>query len=128
MLPTSFQQAPHNSGDSIMDRLEHYRKCLQEFLNSYSSYGPKNLEVETQIITDTVHDHYMLLRTGWDGERRMHHCIFHFDIKDDKIWIQENNTDIEVDQELEEMGISKKEIVVGFHHPSMCEYSDYAVS
>jgi hypothetical protein len=37
-------------------------------------------------------------------------------------------SNIEVDQELEEMGISKKEIVVGFHHPSMREYSDYAIA
>jgi hypothetical protein len=28
----------------------------------------------------------------------------------------------------QEMGISKKEIVIGFHHPSMCKYSEYAVS
>jgi XisI protein len=111
-----------------MDRLEQYRKCLQDFLNSYSSYGPKKTEIETQLIFDTEHDHYLLLRTGWDGERRVHHCIFHFDIKDGKIWLQENNTDIEVDKELEEMGISKKEIVVGFHHPSMREYSDFAIA
>jgi XisI protein len=45
-----------------------------------------------------------------------------------KIWLQENNTDIEVDKELEEMGISKQEIVVGFHHPSMREYSDFAIA
>ena len=58
----------------------------------------------------------------------MHHCIFHFDIKDNKIWLQANNTDIEVDLELAEMGISKDEIVVGFHHPSMREYSDFALA
>jgi hypothetical protein len=46
----------------------------------------------------------------------------------DKIWLQENNTDIEVDEDLEEMGIAKDEIVVGFHHPSMRKYSDYAFS
>ena len=48
-----------------MDKLEHYRTCLQTFLQSYSSYGPKNPEVETQIICDTTHDHYMLFRTGY---------------------------------------------------------------
>jgi XisI protein len=111
-----------------MDRLNDYRKCLQAFLNQYSSYGPKNPEIETQLIFDTVNDHYLLLRTGWDNQRRIHHCIFHFDIKGDKIWLQENNTDIEVDKELEEMGISKQEIVVGFHHPSMREYSDFAIA
>jgi hypothetical protein len=111
-----------------MDRLNHYRQCLQEFLSRYSSYGPKNPEIETQLIFDTINDRYLLLRTGWDQDRRVHNFIFHFDIKDDKIWIQENNTDIDVDEKLEEMGISKKEIVVGFHHPSIREYSDYAVS
>jgi XisI protein len=111
-----------------MDRVAFYRKCLQEFLSSYSSYGSKNPEIETQLIFDTINDRYLLFRTGWDNQRRIHNCIFHFDIKDDKIWIQENNTDIEVDKELEEMGISKKELVVGFLHPSMREYSEYAVS
>jgi XisI protein len=111
-----------------MDKLNNYRKCLQEFLSRYSNYGPKNPNIETQVILDPVNDHYLLLRIGWDKERRVNHCVFHFDIKDDKIWLQENNTDIEVDKELEEMGISKKELVVGFHHPSMREYSDYAVS
>ena len=70
----------------------------------------------------------MLFRTGWDGERRMHHCIFHFDIKDGKIWLQANNTDIEIDLELAEMGITKEEIVVGFHRPSRREYSDFAIA
>ncbi|WP_416672071.1 XisI protein [Egbenema bharatensis] len=111
-----------------MDRVEHYRQCLQKFLKHYSSYGPKNPEIETQVIVDTANDHYLLLRTGWDGEQRIHNCIFHFDIRDRKIWLQINNTDIEVDKELEEMGISKKEIVVGFHHPSMRKYSDFATA
>jgi hypothetical protein len=56
------------------------------------------------------------------------HPVFHFDIKDGKIWVQENNTDVELDKDLEEMGISKKEIVVGFHHPLMREHSDYATA
>ena len=92
--------------------------------------------METQVIIDPVNDHYLLLRTGWEETRRIHCCIFHFDIKKGKIWIQENNTDLEIEltsqrlryRDLEEMGISKKEIVVGFHHPSMRAHSDYAVS
>jgi hypothetical protein len=111
-----------------MDKLNHYRKCLQEYLTQYAQYGSQTVGMETQLIFDQVNDHYLLFRTGWDETRRVHACIFHFDIKDNKVWLQENNTDIEVDKELEEMGISKQEIVIGFHHPSMREYSDYAVS
>jgi hypothetical protein len=110
-----------------MDRLSHYRQSISVFLNKYLNAWQEE-GIETQLIIDSEHDHYLLLRVGWEKDRRVNYAVFQFDIKDEKIWIQENNTDIEVDKELEEMGITKKEIVVGFHHPSMREYSDYAIA
>ena len=110
-----------------MDRLEHYRRCIRRFLNEYAQYWQEN-EIETQLITDSEHDHYLLLKAGWDGDQRVYYSVFHFDIKDGKIWLQENNTDVEVDRKFEAMGISKKEIVVGFHHPSMRECSEFAIA
>ncbi|NJK35338.1 MAG: XisI protein [Oscillatoriales cyanobacterium SM2_2_1] len=113
-----------------MDRLELYRQSVKTFLKQYADSINQHPEpgIEVELVFDDEHDRYLLLDVGWEGEKRVHHCIFHFDIKDGKIWLQENNTDIEVDENLEEMGISKKEIVVGFHHPSMREYSDYALA
>jgi XisI protein len=35
---------------------------------------------------------------------------------------------IEIDQDLEELGISNQEIVIGFHHPALRENSDYAIA
>jgi XisI protein len=113
-----------------MDRLDHYRQSLKTLLKGYAdsinTNSSRAIEVET--IFDTENDHYLLLDVGWQERKRIHHCILHFDIKSDKIWLQENNTDIEVDEDLTEMGISKQEIVIGFHHPSMREYSDYALT
>ena len=126
------QREGYRSGTNVVllepDRLEHYRKCLENFLLEYADYGTKRSGLETQVILDITNDHYLLFRTGWDNNRRIHACIFHFDIKDGKIWIQENNTDLEIDRDLEEMGISKKELVIGFHHPSMREHSEYAIA
>lgn len=110
-----------------MDKLNHYRESICKFLNRYAKAWQEQ-DIETQLIIDSERDHYLLLRIGWELERRVNYAVFQFDIKDGKIWIQENNTDVEIDKDLEEMGISKKEIVVGFHHPSMREYSDYAVA
>lgn len=110
-----------------MDRLEHYRQSIREFLDKYVDVW-REKDVETQLVTDSERDHYLLLRVGWEGEKRINHPVFHFDIKDGKIWVQENNTDVELDKDLEEMGISKKEIVVGFHHPLMREHSNYATA
>jgi XisI protein len=111
-----------------MDRLEQYRKAIKTFLQGYADSRRIKSDTDIETIFDTENDRYLVLDVGWEKSRRIHNCIFHFDIKDGKIWLQENNTDIEVDQELEDMGISKKEIVVGFHHPSVREYSDFAVS
>ena len=110
-----------------MDKLNHYRQSISKFLIKYVNTWQEE-GVETQLIIDSERDHYLLLRVGWEKGKRINYAVFQFDIKDEKIWIQENNTDVEVDRELEEMGISKKEIVVGFHHPSMREYSDYAIA
>lgn len=110
-----------------MDKLERYRESIKTILKDYAD-SMNNSDIEVKIIFDNENDHYLLLDVGWQKSRRVHSCVLHFDIIDGKIWLQENNTDIEIDRDLEEMGISKKEIVVGFHHPSMREYSDYAVS
>lgn len=113
-----------------MDRLEHYRKSITTLLKQYADSMSKNpeSEVEIEIVFDPENDRYLLLNVGWRGAKRVHHCLFHFDIKGEKIWLQENNTDIEVDQDLQEMGISQQEVVVGFHHPSVREYSDFATA
>ena len=111
-----------------MDRLAIHRKAIKSFLQEYADARKCQTDTLIETVFDTENDRYLILDIGWEGSKRIHHCIFHFDIKDGKIWIQENNTDIEVDQELEEMGITKKEMVIGFHHPSMREYSDYAIA
>ncbi len=110
-----------------MDRLEHYRQSIRIFLQQYVDFWQEE-GVETQLVIDSERDHYLLLRVGWDGETRINHFVFHFDIKDGKIWVQENNTDVEIDKNFEEMGISKKEMVVGFHHPLMRENSEFAAA
>jgi hypothetical protein len=113
-----------------MDRLDHYRQSIKTLLQQYADSMNKNPEstIEVEPVFDTENDRYLLLNVGWQKTQRVHHCILHFDIKGEKIWLQENNTDIEVDEDLEEFGITKQEIVVGFHHPSMREYSDFAIA
>lgn len=113
-----------------MDRLDHYRDSIKAFLQEYAATWTQHPEpeVEIQLIFDEQRDRYLLLDVGWRGSQRIHHCIFHFDLKDGKIWLQENNTDLEVDQALAEMGITPQEIVIGFHSPTLRGYSDFAVA
>ena len=63
--------------------------------------------------------YFQLLKIGWDSvnEHFVFGILFHFDIIDDKIWLQLNNTEFPVVDELIEHGIPKSDIVLGFQPP-----------
>ena len=111
-----------------METAVEYRDVIRTLLTKYGSYGYRYGDVETHVIFDAEHDHYQLLRMGWEGKQRVYGCVFHLNIRDGKIWIQMNSSDIDIGQELVEMGIPKDKIVLGFHPEGMRQYSEYAVS
>jgi hypothetical protein len=112
-----------------MDRLEQYRSWIRQLLNEYASYKSSyDQDVESEVITDTEHDHYQLMRVGWHQKRRIHGCVMHIDIRHGKVWIQHNGTDCRIAEELVAMGIPRNEIVLGFQPPYMRQYTEYAAA
>ena len=111
-----------------MDRVEKYRGYIKQLLTEYASYKSLNKTIERQFVCDTENDHYQIVNMGWDGHRRIYGCTIHIDIKNDKIWIQHNMTEIDLAQELVSLGVPKEDIVLGFHSPFMRQFTDYAVS
>lgn len=110
------------------EKIKQYQAILLAFLQQQASYRVANSELENQIIADTERNHFQLLRIGWRKNRFVHACPFHFDIKDGKIWIQQNRTDVEVDKSLMEMGVPKSDIVIGFLPAEMRAASGYATA
>ncbi|WP_229424134.1 XisI protein [Moorena producens] len=70
---------------------------------------------------------YLLLHTGWKDNRRTHGCSLHLDIKNGKIWIQHDGTEIGIATQLLELGVPAEDIVLGFHSPNMRQYTEFAV-
>jgi XisI protein len=64
---------------------------------------------------------------GWKNRRRQHGCLLHLDIKNDKIWIQHDGTEIGIANELVKLGVSKEDIVLAFHEPLVRQYTGFAV-
>ncbi|MDX2216527.1 MAG: XisI protein [Oculatellaceae cyanobacterium bins.114] len=110
-----------------MASLENYRAYIKQLLTEYSQYPYRYGEVESQTIFDTEHDHYQLVRVGWEKNQRIYGCVLHLDIKDGKIWIQWNSSDIDIGKELMALGVLKQDIVIGFQPEYLRQYSDYAV-
>lgn len=112
-----------------MEKIAKYRKLIQQVLTEYATPATVQTErVQEQLVFDTIRDHYQILALEWEGEKRVYFTILHLDIINDKIWIQENNTDFDIAGKLEEMDVPKSDIVLAFHAPSMRPYSGYAVA
>jgi hypothetical protein len=101
---------------------------LLEYYNSIQSISPKADEMYDQLIIDEKHDHYAIMSVGWEGTRRIYYPVFHLDIINDKIWVQEDATDFDIVGELEARGVPKSDIVLAFHSPKKRVYTEYAVA
>jgi len=110
-----------------MDKLENYRLHVQSLLERHSHFKSQD-DVENELFFDTVRDRYQLMRVGWKGLKRVYYTVLHFDIKDGKVWLQQNTTDIDVGLELQELGIPKEDIVLGLHPPYKRPYTGYGVA
>lgn len=111
-----------------MDKITKYRDCVIKLLTSYASDDVSDNEVEVQLILDTQRDHYQWMNVGWQELNRIYRCVMHFDIKDGKIWLQQNLTDLNPAEELVEMGIPREDIVLGLQAPYKRQYTDYGVA
>lgn len=110
-----------------MDKLTEYRQKIQQILTKYSQYKPSYGEVEIEEIFDVNRDRYQLISVGWNKQKRVYGSMMHLDIKNEKIWIQQNTTEVDIATELVEMGVPKQDIVIGFHTPKMRQLTDFAV-
>ncbi len=105
-----------------------YKQLIQDIIKKYANKHPQDDEIETQIICDTINNHYLLLYVGWQGEKQIYGCPIHVDIKDNKFWIQRDLTEEGVASQLLELGVSKENIVLGFRSPFNRKFTDFAIN
>ena len=109
--------------------LNRYRQLIQDLLTELHAYDRSDNRggVESQVIFDSERDPYLLIYLGWEQKQFVYGTIVHIDIKGDKVWIQRNNTEINLADRLVEQGIPKHKIVLGFYSPFLRQASGYAV-
>lgn len=110
-----------------METVSRYRQVITRVLNDLAeATGRQDLEVLP--LYDTVNDNYLLVDAGWRGIERIHNIIVHLRIRNDKIWVEADNTDAEIVQQLLDSGISKAEIVLAFYSPQKRPFTEFAVA
>lgn len=113
-----------------MDKITQYKKLVRDLVTEVGNMGDLSAKsIDTQLITDDEHGHYLLYFNGWrDEESRTYGCFLHIDVaKDGKVWLQYDGTDLVIAQLLQEKGIPKTDIVLGFQAPYKRPMLDYAI-
>jgi hypothetical protein len=116
-----------------MDKSSRYRQIVCELLAEYEEYlsqakGLKDQKLMPEIVADMAHNRFQLLLKGWSGYQYTFKIAFHLDIINEKVWLQQNNTEFRIADELIEKGIPKSDIVLGFILPHQRQYTDFAVA
>ncbi len=109
-------------------QIERYRQEIMDLVNQYASYKPRYGEVELEAVMDHKQGHYEVITVGWENDERVHGCLLHIDLKDNKVWIQHDGTDVGIANLLVEMGVPKEAIVLGFQPLYKRPYTGFAVN
>lgn len=101
---------------------------IETILSDYASLPYSYADIQSEVVFDRNRDRYLWMSVGWDGERRVHGCMVHIDLIDDKIWIQRDGTEEGIAADLERAGIPKDRIVLGFRPLEVRPYTGYAIA
>jgi XisI protein len=119
-----------------MDTIELYRQIIQDILTEHTKIPFSDGDIQFETVFDKEQDRYLLIILGREPAydlsmsvmRRVHGCLIHIDIIDQKIWIQRDGTEEGVALELLRAGIPKDKIVLGFRSENVRKDSEFAVA
>ncbi len=111
-----------------MDKIIKYQDIIEQFLEEEAAISYANQDLKREVLADRKRNHFQLFFIGWEGNKFYHDIVLHFDIKENgKVWIQQNNTELQVADELINRGVIHEDIVLGFRHPQIRPYTGFAV-
>ena len=84
--------------------------------------------VETLLIENALQDTLLLMRLGWHAGSRVSNSVIFARIRDSKVWIEQDNTDLSFADELIRDGIPADDIVLAFHPPERRHLTEFAVA
>jgi hypothetical protein len=105
-----------------------YQTLVIAFLTEYAdAFNQSPKPIEAKLVFDYERKSFQLLNVGWRNGQYFFYIVFHFELKNEKIWLYENRTDLLVAQTLVEQGVPKNDIVLALQSPETRALSGYAV-
>ena len=105
---------------------EKLKSAVRSVFEDLARGGIQEPGTQERLIMDNERGHYQLLSIGWTDSRRAFDVYAHVDIQDGLIWVQVDNTERGIADELLQLGIPKNKIVLGFQAPYKRKLSEFA--
>ena len=98
-------------------------------MGEYANIEPAvSNDIDSELIIDRERNHFLVMNVGWKDKSPVYNTIIHIDIKDGKVWVQQDWTDAVIVDRLMEKGIAQEDIVLGFLAPYKRQYSGFPAS
>lgn len=110
-----------------MDKLGNYQMIICKVIQPYVDIKYSNVPIKNRAAFDNKNGQYVIISEGWIEQQHFHSCLIHVEIIDDQVWIQCDNTEDGIADELVKGGIPKKDIVLGFHEPEVRKYTGFGI-
>ena len=100
---------------------------LSSFDNYKDNYPLSGSEMLYETLIANSDHHFQLIRMGWYKGKRVYKIIAHLEIKGDKIWMLEDNTEEGFASFLLDLGIDKSRIVLAYFSEGHRAHTDFAI-
>ena len=112
-----------------MDTRLKYQEIIKTILQKHAEYRAAIPDsYDCQVLFDDERGGYLVLDIGWNGDKYLHATPIHINLIGNQIWIQYDDTEEGIATDLLEAGIPKEDIVLGFRHPKVRQYTEFGKS
>lgn len=109
-----------------MDTRLRYQEIIKTILREHANFRNTIPDgYQSQLLFDDERGGYLVLDIGWNENNYLHATPIHINLIGDKIWIQYDDTEEGVATDLLAAGVPKEDIVLGFRHPRVREYTEF---
>ncbi len=111
-----------------MDTKLKYPEIIKRILTEHAEYRASIPDgYNSEILFDDERGRYLVLDIGWSNDKYLHTTPIHIDLINNKIWIQYDDTEEGIANDLIAAGVPIHDIVLGFRHPQIRPYTKFAV-
>jgi hypothetical protein len=109
-----------------MDTRITYQNIIKRVLQEYAEFRSRGDDpVKSYIVFDDQHGRYLIVDRGWEPKKYWHTNPIHLELIDNKIWIQQDDTEDGIATDLVEAGVPKEDIVLGFRPPELRKHTGF---